>query len=284
MSRLPDVLAYGDFRAYLRDYYAAEKRRDPRFSYGVFARRAGIGWRGHFNQVVEGRRKLTRATTAKYVKGLGLSPEQGEYFALLADLGQAATAAERRSAAEALTRWRQDRAIRRITLEEHNEITSRWPRQMIFTLSLAKGFVADPAWISRSLSGLVSTKAAREALSFLVSRGYLRVEGRRLLETYAGRLQFTASTRRPLRMLETVQARQHRLAASVSEPALPRHYCSGALILRKSEAYALGDRFRRWWEANLPVANRPGMKGDLYMALWDLFPVSRISGKRSRGR
>ncbi|MEQ1504074.1 MAG: TIGR02147 family protein, partial [Myxococcota bacterium] len=80
---LPSPFAYLDYRRYLADWFAAKKELNPRFSHRMFARLAGQKNPSLLHHVIEGRRNLTHETTDGFVRGLGLSAAEGQFFRLL---------------------------------------------------------------------------------------------------------------------------------------------------------------------------------------------------------
>ena len=84
-----DIYRYDDFRLFLADCYKDKKANDPDCSQRGFARDAGFANPGFFNEVVKGRRKLSKAASSKMVKAFGLSATEAVYFELLVQYGQA---------------------------------------------------------------------------------------------------------------------------------------------------------------------------------------------------
>jgi uncharacterized protein (TIGR02147 family) len=84
-----DIYRYDDFRLFLADCYKDKKANDPDCSQRGFARDAGFANPGFFNEVVKGRRKLSKAAISKMVNAFGLSATEAVYFELLVQYGQA---------------------------------------------------------------------------------------------------------------------------------------------------------------------------------------------------
>jgi uncharacterized protein (TIGR02147 family) len=84
-----DIYRYDDFRLFLADCYKDKKAKDPDCSQRGFARDAGFANPGFFNEVVKGRRKLSKAAISKMVNAFGLSATEAVYFELLVQYGQA---------------------------------------------------------------------------------------------------------------------------------------------------------------------------------------------------
>src|SRR5688572_1066392 len=103
----PDLFAYLDYRAWLRDWFAAQKAADARFSHRLFTRRAGVRSPSLLAEVVAGKRNLTAATLEGFVRALRLDHEEALFFAALVQLDQAETEDEKNAA------WEQASASRR---------------------------------------------------------------------------------------------------------------------------------------------------------------------------
>jgi len=83
-----DIYQYDDFRLFLADCYDARKAKNADCSHRAFAREAGFANPGFFNEVIKGRRKLSKAATAKMIKAFGLTAVESAYFELLVQYGQ----------------------------------------------------------------------------------------------------------------------------------------------------------------------------------------------------
>ncbi len=77
-----DIYQYEDYRVYLGDMLEQEKA-DPSFSYRNFALKADLSNPGYINDVIKGRRRLSKAALKKIVKIFKLSPHEAEYLSLL---------------------------------------------------------------------------------------------------------------------------------------------------------------------------------------------------------
>ena len=83
-----DIYRYDDFRIFLYDCYEQKKANDADYSYRVFAKEAGFSNPGFLNDVLKGRRKLSKDATAKMCNAFNLTPIETAYFELLVQYGQ----------------------------------------------------------------------------------------------------------------------------------------------------------------------------------------------------
>ncbi len=85
---LPDVLGYLDYRAYLKDWYGARKKREKGFSYRSLA--AKVGYRSHafFSLVLQRKSNISMEMAMGFADCIGLKGRDREYFLLLVSCNQ----------------------------------------------------------------------------------------------------------------------------------------------------------------------------------------------------
>ena len=172
----PELYSYLSYREYLRDWYAARKAADKRFSHRLFARRAGVSSPSLLNEVIGGRRNLTPRTLEGFLNALGLDEDGGAFFTALVQLDQAETDDERNEAFRTVESSRRFRGARRIEGAAFRYL-SNWYYPAIRELALCGGFRDDPDWIRKQLRPTITAAQAREALEALFDLGLLEREG-----------------------------------------------------------------------------------------------------------
>lgn len=273
----PSVHGFDDFRAFLRAWYLHQKAHRRRYSFGVFARRAGIASRSHLKLVMDGRRNLGRQMVEKYVKGLDLAGEEAECFRLLVAAGQARDPAERLAAAGAHRRWVVAHRMRWVEPRRASSLMRSWATYLVLGLTRTADFRPDPRWISRRLAGRITPAQAADALRLLSDEGLIRLRGRRLLSTMSGRLQMSNRGGVPID-LPRVHARLRREAADPwpHDHDYAASLCSSA-ILTRGELEEIHGKLREWVMEHLPIS-RQRAKGELCVFLTDFFAISRPPG------
>jgi uncharacterized protein (TIGR02147 family) len=83
-----DIYQHEDYRQYLKDRFDQESSSAD-FSWRKFAHEAGISNPGYLNDVIKGRRKLSRQAAAKVIRYFSLLPHEAEFFNLLVAFAQA---------------------------------------------------------------------------------------------------------------------------------------------------------------------------------------------------
>jgi uncharacterized protein (TIGR02147 family) len=84
-----DIYAYENFRDFLADAFASMRKESGKLTHRDFATKAGFTNPGYFNDVVKGRRSLSKSATEKISAALALKAGEADYFRLLVDYGQA---------------------------------------------------------------------------------------------------------------------------------------------------------------------------------------------------
>jgi uncharacterized protein (TIGR02147 family) len=167
-----DVFAYLDFRAYLRDYYAAKKQSGRGFSYRSFSRRAGLTSPNYLKLVIDGKRNLSMDMAARFADACGLNGDDLRYFIDLVAFGQATSLAERDQHYTRLTGFQRYQKAHRLDLA-HAAYYSAWYMPAIRELAARDDFQAQPDWIARQLVPRISPGEARRALDTLLELGLL---------------------------------------------------------------------------------------------------------------
>lgn len=168
----PDIFHYLSFRAYLRDWFAAKKSANPRYSHRLFSRKVGKKAPGYLGDLIEGRRRLTDAMLDPVLDALGIRAEERAFFEKLVALDQARSAEEQESA---LIRVQATRRFREARLLENHSIhfLRHWYYSAIHELAATTGFREDPEWIAKALRPSISVAQARQALAALVEADWL---------------------------------------------------------------------------------------------------------------
>jgi uncharacterized protein (TIGR02147 family) len=176
-QRTPDVFAYLDYRAYLRDYYAFRKTQGSSFSFRTFSRKAKLRSPNYLKLVMDGARNLTREMAARFAEACGLTGEDTTYFVDLVAFNQARSTTERNAAYQRLTGFRRYRSHHKLELA-HAAYHATWYLPAVRELASRGDFKADPAWISRRMLPRITRAEAAEALDTLLELKLLVRDGK----------------------------------------------------------------------------------------------------------
>lgn len=175
-----DIFQYADYRMYLKDVYAARKKRSRSFSYRSFAMKAGTE-PSLLADIIEGRRNLSPAVMEKFASALGLTDRERRYFGALVRFVNAKTSSGKNEAFAEMSRLRRQAHLRFLRPEQY-EFWSQWYHAAIRELTTLPGFREDPEWIARHVQPPITATQARRSLERLLGLGLLRRDPQGRLE------------------------------------------------------------------------------------------------------
>ncbi|HKY64032.1 MAG TPA: TIGR02147 family protein [bacterium] len=172
------LFEYFDYRHFLRDRYQALKA-NRRFSYRLFARRAGFRSSNIFKLVMEGRRNLTEKSSRMFAKGLRLNRSEGEYFRELVLFNQADTHEEKNERYRQLLRMQCLQGLEPLERDRH-EYYSAWYHPVVRELVVARDFDGTAKWIAARLDPAVGVAQVNQSIRLLQRLGFIEktAEGR----------------------------------------------------------------------------------------------------------
>jgi len=126
---LPSIWEYTDYRLWLTEHFRVNKILNPRYSYGVLARKAGFLARDFLLRVMRGDRQLGEESAQRLAQSLNLDRRERAYFLSLVDYNQARKADQREIAwgklQHALAQSR-DASAPRLLTDIHREVLGSW--------------------------------------------------------------------------------------------------------------------------------------------------------------
>jgi uncharacterized protein (TIGR02147 family) len=270
---VPDVMAYTDYRLYLRDYYRARKASDARFSLRALAREAGFPSHGHVKYLMEGARNLTQKTLVKLLPVLELDAPRARYFENLVFFNQARTLKEKRVYYERLRESPAGSGFRKLEASQLR-VFRAWHLAAIREMIVLKGFRADPEWVGRALLPRLDAREAREALEELTSAGLIR-------RTANGYKQADpdVTTDNEVRsfMVKNYHAEMLRLAARALDevPAAERDVSGVCFAIRGEDWPKLKKRLQSLRKELKALEARPGEGDRIVQVNLQAFPLTR---------
>jgi uncharacterized protein (TIGR02147 family) len=171
------VFEYTDYRAYLADYYAAQKAANPLFSYQVFARKAGFKDKGFIHSVIHGQKNLSKQSTVKISLALKHSAQEIDYFENLVFFNQSENLAEKKLFFDRLNAFKSGgkEACRILQLhKEQYELCAVWYHAVIRSLLDMAPFRGDFTQLARQVIPPITPKQARQSVELLLKLGLAR--------------------------------------------------------------------------------------------------------------
>ncbi|MDB5047241.1 MAG: hypothetical protein JWO30_312 [Fibrobacteres bacterium] len=169
------INTYLDYRKYLRDHYEEQKRRNPRYSHRLFARKAGLTSTGFFSEVISGKRQLAPAAVLRFCKALKLTAQDQACFETLVAFNQAKTMEERNHHFTKLSSLRGSRVD--IVGGERYEFYRHWYhaalRELINCRPVRGKSREDFALLGQSLEPPIPAAKAKESVELLLRLGFI---------------------------------------------------------------------------------------------------------------
>ena len=270
----PNVFAYLDYRAFLRDYYAFKKAGPRAFSYRAFSRRAGLRSPNYLKLVIDGKRNLTSAMSVTFAETCGLEGEAQAFFVDLVAFNQATTGPERTAAYDRLKNHREYRKVQTLELA-HAAYHSTWYMPAVRELAARPDFRDDANWIAERLRPRISMTQAAKALRTLKALGMLTRDPETGRTVQSETLVSTGAETSFVHI-----GRYHRMmikrgAASIDEfPAPQRDISSLTLCLGEDKLAEVKERIARFRRELLELSADDPRPQQVVQINFQLFPLS----------
>jgi uncharacterized protein (TIGR02147 family) len=276
------VYAYLDYRAFLRDHYAAKKAASRAFSYRAFSKRAGVASPNYLKLVVEGKRSLSLEMSERFARACGLDADASRYFVHLVAFNQAKTSTERAQAYDKLSGFQSYRQAHKLELA-HAAYYSDWYMPAIRELAASVQFRAEPEWIADQLVPKIAPLQAQRALETLIELGLLvRNSAGRWVQADA--LVSTGPETRGLHIVAFHRAMTQRAIESIDlVPASERDISSLTLCLGRGGLATLKTRLQRLRRELLELSALETEAEQVVQVNFQLFPLS-LAPKRGGNR
>ncbi len=174
---------YLDYRAFLGDYYRDRKARDRRFSYRVWADRAGFKGKDFIYRVIRGAKNLSPASAERLAASVGLSATRAEYFKALVLFDQAGSREGREQHMAALRRLnphlQQRTSAPRLIPHDAYELYSTWYHVVVRSIIEMYPFDGDFEWLARMVRPAITPFKARKSVELLMRFGLVTYEQQR---------------------------------------------------------------------------------------------------------
>jgi uncharacterized protein (TIGR02147 family) len=272
-----NLLAYSDYRSYLKDYYETRKSADADFSFRYLSLRAGINSSAFFKYVIEGKRNLTKSTILKTCLALKLKERDAEYFENLVFFNQAKTIKEKNLYFDKLTKLRGNYDRRKVE-EAQYAFYGAWQHSAIRELIGCLRFKGDYRALAESLIPAITPAQAQESVALLARLGMIKKDAQGRWRQSDPVLTTGGQVDAPL--IAEFQQQMLKLAQGAFETAQPQERLMSSTTFGISgETFDLFKKKIRDWKAELlELARLDDRPERVYQLNLNLFPLSRESG------
>lgn len=269
-----DIFGYLDYRAFLRDVYAAKKAGPRGFSYRAFSQRAGLRSPNFLKLVIDGERNLTRPMAERFAKALRLSDDATSYFLDLVGFGQAKSIGERTAFYQRLTSSKRYQRVHPLDLA-HAAYYGSWYMPAIRELAARSDFDPDPTWIASRLQPAITALEAKSALGVLLELGLLVREPDGRVHQGDAPLVATATETRSVHLATYHKAMMSRAAAALDElPSDKRDVSSLTLCVGAGGLALLKERLQRFRRELLELSSLEDEPRQVVQVAFQLFPLT----------
>lgn len=276
---MPELFAYNDYRAYLRDWYDWKKGTNPRFSYRVLAEKVGFKSAGFFTQILQGKSTMSLDLAHRFAECIGLDRRETEFFLAMVLHNQAKSLVEEKRQLDKMMELRPE-ALKRLARDradflEHSHHVVVW--QLLEAMEVRD----ELARLASSLVPTISVQEAATSLALLERLGMARRDGdgrwRQLdpILSIAGEIP-NSVTRRFYLSLNRLAAESHdrferdeRLLSWVT------------LSISDKKREEIAQEIRAFRRHLVELARRDDKPQDVHQLLIQLFPLSRT--RRAKG-
>lgn len=166
------VMEYADYRRYIRDFYREQKADSSvSFSWGVFAKKAGIASPVFLQYVCEGKKNLGEKSSPQVAAAMGLVGYEETYFCLLVAYANAKNDEEKKAVLEQIGDLARTHKVRIVGAKEYDFFKS-WKNSLLRELASAMP-KATAKQLSKASRNRIPTSEVHEILGFLVQAGFL---------------------------------------------------------------------------------------------------------------
>jgi uncharacterized protein (TIGR02147 family) len=171
---VPDIFDYTDFRQYLRDFYAYQKKSLKCFSYKYFSTKAGFKNKGFVYNIFNGTKRLSKTNVFRLCRAMNLNRHECEYFENMVAYNQATSPDERahffRQMHSAIVPGRKRTKIQHVRSDQF-EYYSQWYHSVIRSLVDLHNGGDDYKWLAKHVRPQISAWDARRSLELLKRLG-----------------------------------------------------------------------------------------------------------------
>jgi uncharacterized protein (TIGR02147 family) len=272
-SILEKIYEYDNYRFFLRDFFAEQKRLKAAFSHRFFARKAGFATSSFCAYIIEGKRNLTLNSLKKVARGLAIRGRAATFFKFMVLYNQASTAREKELYYKKLNHIRKSSEFYSVQQAQY-AYYDEWYYPVIRELAVYSGWNGNYAALGSMVVPPIQPEKARRAVEKLISIGMLIK-----MENGSLALPYEAVTAIDVPPAVTRKTRKEYIAlaqdAMEKLPVDSRHI-SGVTVLMSAEKFErFAARFDELRKNIITEALEDDKKEKVFQFNFQAFPLSR---------
>jgi uncharacterized protein (TIGR02147 family) len=274
----PDLFTYLDYRAYLRDAFAAMKAKDRKTSFRSFAKEAGYTSPNFLQLVTSGKRNLSSANLPGTLRALGLNKQESEFFANMVGFEQAQGFEEKNFHYQRMLRSRRYADAKPVEKGQY-EYFEQWYHPAVREMLAHEGYDGNPAWIARRIHPGLTLAQVERSIELLSRLGMIARDA-----TTGKWVQAEPLISTPAEVASLAVANYHRsvlkLASESIEAFEPdrRDLRAATLGIPKSAYPQVKRKMEELWREILALAQSGGKVEEVYQVNLQVFPLTKAEG------
>lgn len=188
MSTRDNLTQFLDFRTFLVAHAQEQKRRNPHWTFGAWAKRLGLKGTASLTRVLQGNRHPGPHMVESFVRYFAFSEKDAEYFRDLVRLSKLKEDTRLSTLIiEKMGKKFANGSIKYVD-EKTFSVISNWYHLPIREMVRLPDFRPDPAWISKHLTFKVGVREVAQAMRTLTELGLVAVDPTGRMTLAEGRL------------------------------------------------------------------------------------------------
>lgn len=269
-----NVYEFSDFRLFLAEYQAARQTKDKTFTRSRFCREIGLpNSRSFFNDIVKGSKPLSKVFLERFVKAMGLDPQESQYFRTLAQFNQSTQSQEREALFDQLVTLNQ--TPKRFVTPEQYEFYRHWQHTALFALLDVVDFKDDFALLAKRVLPRIPVPQARASIALMKNLGLIRKNDRGCWKPVAKTLDAGGYVQNELIKQYQLQCLELSKEAMLLDTELPRNFSTVTLSVSRAGQEQIERKLQKFKAEVRAIAHRESEPADRVLQLnVQLFPQS----------
>jgi len=269
---MPSIFEYLDFRRFLRDFYTEKKRKNPRFSYQVWAHAAGFRSKSYFPELISGKKNIADDAIDTVARSIGLDGKSVAIFEALVAFNQSKTHEQKIRSWAKLTEFNR-RSNARLLVRDQHDFYRQWYHHTIRELVVMHDIGNDWERLASLVVPAIKPSQAKASVKLLLRLGLIRKRGKRFelvdtVVTSGDEVRSVAVTEFHLQNLDVAKK------AITDCPSLKRDISCVAAALSPRGLMAVKDEVRRFRDKVVGIVEKDADQDRVYHVNIQLYPTS----------
>lgn len=272
---MPSIFEYLDYRKFLRDFYNEKKRKNPHFSYQIWAHVAGFRSKSFFPGLISGKKNVSGSAVDTIARSIGLGGKSFAYFEALVAFNQAITHEQKSRAWIKLTEFNR-RSSARLLVRDQHDFYRQWYHHTVRELIVMHDIGDDWERLASLVVPAITPRQAKASVGLLLRLGLVKKKGRRFeltdtVVTSGDEVRSVAVTEFHLQNLDIAKK------AVTDVPSFGRDISCVAAALSPKGYGAVKEEVRRFRERLVSIVEKDTEQDRVYHVNIQLYPTSKSS-------